>query len=392
MIYDENYFDFSLDRYDTKCIKWDNPYMELNNKNIIPLWVADMDFRIPCEVSDALIKRAEHQSYGYSYLCDCDIKAYTDYYQRHHNINILKDQSTIIPSVVSGLKLGIRTLSNIGDKVIIQTPVYGPFRLSIELNNRVPLENRLVMDESNRYSMDLEHLETLFKQGNKLIMVCNPHNPVSRFWSKEELKLLLSLAKKYDVTVISDEIHADFVYKPNKFTSMLSVAEDLNYDKVVALFAPSKSFNIAGMKFSILVTRNKSILDKIENEMQRCGVESKNIFGIYAASACYNYGDDWQKGLLSYLDNSRKILKREVENIHGVKLSPVEATYLGWLDLREHKKSTDQLMDLTKKQGVVFTPGTAFSNDLADGFLRINFACPHKQLIEGLNRLKKALK
>lgn len=391
MIYNDEFFDYELNRFGTKNRKWDYVAERLNNKDVVPLWVADMDFRTPFEVSEALSKRANHSSYGYSYYTEDDLDSFIQYYKRHHNTDILHNQTVLLPSVVTGLKLAVRTLSNEGEGVVIQTPVYGPFSSSVSLNNRVIVENRLISDENNRYSMDLDNLETIFKNGTKLMLLCNPHNPVSRFWSEEELENLLKLVIKYDVTLISDEIHADFVYKPNKFVSMLNVAKKYNYDKLITLFAPSKTFNVAGMKFSMLVTRKPIFLDNVVKEIQKCGIESGNIFGVEAATACYKYCDDWLNGLINYLDKSRKLLQDSLSTLNNCKLSPIEATYLAWLDLREYGFSTEKLISMTEKNGVIFTPGTFFSEKLGEGFLRINFACPYKQLIEGINRLKNCL-
>ena len=391
MTYNDEFFDFYLDRYGTKNIKWETTSKRLGTKDIVPRCVADMDFRSPIEVSEALQKRASHASYGYTFFPDEGMNAFIDYYKRHHDVEIHSDETILMPSVVTGIKLAVRSISDVGDKIIIQTPVYDPFRSSIELNDRIVLENRLIPDENNRYSMDMENLESLFKNGAKLMLLCNPHNPVSRFWNEDELTRLLELAKKYDVTVVSDEIHADFIYKPNKFVSMLNIAKKVNYNNLIVLYAPSKTFNVAGMRFSMMVSRNSQFIEKIKKEMERCGLVSGNIFGLESAIACYTYGDKWLKGLIEYLDKSREILKAELSKIKNIKLSPIEATYLAWADLREYSYSTEELIERTEKHGVIFTPGTFFSKDLGKKFLRINFACPHKQLIEGINRLKESL-
>lgn len=390
-MYTKEYFDNTLDRRGTNTYKWDWA-QDTYGKDALPFFVADMDFRSVPEISHKLIERAKHNTFGYTRLSDAHYAALINFVKRHHDISIQKEQITTLPSVVTGLKLVIRCFTEKGQGVIIQTPVYGQFFKSISSNQRNIIENPLVLDANHRYSMDLNLLESLFKEGHRLLILCNPHNPVSRPWTKQELIDLLQIAQKYNVLVCSDEIHADFVYAPNQFISILPLAEEMGYENVCSLYAASKTFNVAGMQLAYLFSKNNTIQKKLQEEKEACGIESGNIFGAIASETAFAYGDEWLTGLLSYLDSSRKILSKALSTIPQIKLSPIEATYLAWMDLRNLGLSAKELTERCLVNGLIFTEGALFDGAKGEGFLRFNFACPHTQLEEGIFRLYKALK
>ena len=257
----------------------------------------------------------------------------------------------------------------------------------MELNSRAVLDAELRHDEAGRYSMDLEAIERFCREGAKLMLLCNPHNPVSRAWSAEELQALLDVLNRYGVPLVSDEIHADFVFAPRKHVSALS----LQRERVVMLCAPSKTYNVAGLQNASAVSGDARILQALREETEASGVVSGNIFGLEAARAAYTEGDAWLDALMAHLAANRDVLAREVERqLPEAILTPVEATYLAWLDLRAYGYNDAELARRTEQAGVLFTGGAFFGRQ-GDGFLRVNFGCPTAHVTEAVARLKKAL-
>ena len=388
MKYDRAFFDAGLERHNTRCEKWDD--RGVLSEEGIALWVADMDFRCAQPIVDAIMERAQHPCYGYN-IDDCtDEEALIGYWQRRHQLNIRKGQTKMLPCVVTGLKSCVRAFTNEGDKVAIFTPIYGPFYASIQENKRIPELVGLIPGEDGRYQMNLSGMEKALQNGAKLIMLCNPHNPISRAWEKEELEGLLALAERYDVPLVSDEIHADFVYAPRKFVPILSIPGAQK--RAIMLCAASKTFNVAGLQQATCVSFNPDYLKKIGEKISAAGVTSGNTFALYATKAAYEQGDAWLDGLMEYLDENRKALAELVEKyLPKAKLTPVEATYLAWLDLRAYGKTCQEMTEAFMKNGVALTTGVFFGED-ADGFMRINFGCPRGMLEEGIRRMANALK
>lgn len=388
MKFNEEYFDEGLYRMGTRCEKWDMCRQE-HGENALPLWVADMDFPSPPAVQEALLCRAAHPTYGYTEPLEDDYQALIDFWQRRHGLSLAKDEITLMPCVVTGLKLAILSLTNPGDGVIILSPVYGPFRASVECTGRKVMDALLKRQENGRYDMDLDAVERQLRAGAKLMLLCNPHNPVSRAWRREELEALLALLRRYNVPLVSDEIHADFVYAPHSFVPLLSLAQE----GVVSLCAASKTFNLAGLQQASCLCKDTAIRKRFRQEIDKAGVRSGNIFALEATRAAYNEGDAWLDGLLAYLDGSRALLAELVrEYLPKAVLTPMEATYLGWLDLRAYAPTSDELMRKALAAGIVFTSGTFFGQETGDGYLRINIGCPRKYIREGIRRLGMALK
>ena len=297
------------------------------------------------------------------------------------------DQVVTLPCVITGLKTCVRAFTREGDGVAMFTPVYGPFYQSVVLNGRRVAGVPLLRDDRGAYPMNLNGMEDALRDGAKLIMLCNPHNPVSRCWTREELEALCDLAQRYDVPIVSDEIHADFVYRPAVFTPILS----LEKARAVMLCAASKTFNVAGLQQAAAAALEPALTEAVRREMAESGVTAGNIFAMAAATAAYTDGDEWLDGLLRYLDGSRKLLREYTEaHLPRARLSPVEATYLGWLDLRAYGLSCDELRIRCAREGVAFTGGTFFGPE-GEGFLRVNFGCPRRQLTAGMDRLRRAL-
>lgn len=384
MKYDRAFFDRGLERRNTGCEKWDADFL---NEDTLPLWVADMDFVCAEGIQKAMLERAQHPCYGYN----TDEKAYSDafigYMERHHRLKICEEEMLRLPCVVTGLKTCVQAYTEKGDKVAIFTPCYGPFAMSVNCNERELVSVPLIEREDGGYDMNLAGMEKALQDGAKLVLLCNPHNPASRCWKKEEIAALAALCEKYSVVLVSDEIHADFVYQPDAFTSILHVKEK----NVVALFAASKTFNVAGLQQAELVCKDEALRKKAENVLNRNGVTSGNTMALAATMAAYNEGDEWLQGLMAYLDENRKLLDKWVkEYLPKAKLAPISATYLGWIDLRAYGKTCDELAEMFKKQGVALTGGTFFGTE-GEGFMRINFGCPSAWVLEGIKRMAKAL-
>lgn len=388
MLYTDAFFDAGIERIGTDCEKWDCAIAE-HGEGILPLWVADMDFASPPEVRQAIETRALHGTYGYTAVMDKDYQAFMAFWQRRHQLPMKQEELQMLPCVVTGIEVAIQALTGEGDGVVIQPPVYGPFEEKIKQNNRLVVENPLVKGEDGRYGMDLAQLESLFASGTaKLMLLCSPHNPLSRVWTREELQKLVQLADKYQITIVADEIHADFVYKPNTFVPLLS----LGYSRTIMLAAASKTFNLAGLQQAMLVCRNKALLEKLSKHIQMNGIRSGNIFALCATRTAYNEGDAWLDGLLAYLAKGRDLLLKQIaREIPQAVVAPIEATYLAFIDCRAYHPSCDALQSACLREKVMFTQGTFFSQTHGEGFIRFNFACPHKAIVEGVKRLKKAL-
>jgi len=387
MKFNQEYFDEGLYRMGTRSEKWDACRQEFG-EDVLPMWVADMDFPSPPAVAEAVLKRAGHPTFCYTEIGEDDHQALIDFWQRRHGLEIAQEDITMIPCVVTGLRLAVLALTQPGEGVVIFSPVYGPFRMSVEGTGRKVMEAPLTHNQDGSYDMDLAVLEAQLQAGAKLILLCNPHNPVSRAWSREELLALLEVANRYNVPVVSDEIHADFVYAPAAFVPMLT----LQQHNVLSLCAASKTFNLAGLQQADCICKDEKIREAFRREMDMPGVRSGNIFALEATRAAYNHGDEWLDGLIAYLDGSRKLLAELVaEHLPKAVLSPMSATYLGWLDLRAYGYTTDELMERSTRAGVRFTGGTFFGKELGEGFLRINIGCPRRYIEEGILRLRVAL-
>ncbi|MBR3872703.1 MAG: PatB family C-S lyase [Clostridia bacterium] len=391
MIYDKAFFDKPFDRRGTNTEKWD-ALEERVGHEMNPMWVADMDFQGPEEITNALVQRAMHPAYGYTPPSASHTKAMLDFMQRRHGVTLKESEQTLMPCVITGLRAAVMNLTKPGDTVIIQTPVYGPFYASIRENDRVIAECLMHRDENNRYTMNYEAIEEACKAGAKLMLLCNPHNPVGRAWSKEELIKLVDILNRYNVALLSDEIHEDFVYEKDAFTPILSIVTDPEAN-VAAATSASKTFNLAGLKHAVFFSRNTKLVERVTMYMREVGVVQNNIFGMVAAEAAYTYGDAWLDGMLAYIKEGADILREELK-VHLPKaiMTPLEATYLAWVDLNAYGFTCEQLLERCRNAGVEFTPGTFFGPETGEGFMRVNLACQHdrvrlavKQLAEAIN-------
>lgn len=384
-------FDKIVDRTGTESLKWVYPCKVLKIEDAIPMWVADMDFEAPPAVVEAIRRRASHGIYGYPLVPPSFWQAAIDWLKRRHGWEVQKAWMAKSPGIVPALNYCVRAFTKPGDGVIIQTPVYFPFYNAVENNGRRVVRNPLRFD-GRRYTMDFEDLERKIDAPGRMLIFCSPHNPVGRVWAKEELEALGRIAVARDLLVVSDEIHADLVYRGNKHHVLASLSPDLA-GRTITCIAPSKTFNIPGLSTAAVVASNPGLLKTFEDEAERAGFELGQVFGIVGFEAAYAHGEDWLDELLPYLEANVDFLENFLEErIPGIRLIRPEGTYLALLDCRGLGLEPASLSDFfLKKARVYFSVGTTFGREL-EGFVRINFGCPRALLLEALERIERAVK
>ena len=377
-------FDTLVDRRNTCSVKWD--YCE---SDILPMWVADMDFESPREITDAITARAAHGVFGYTRTPDSYYQAIVDWMKEHHGWEIKRDWIVTTPGVLPALCFALSAYSEPGDKVIIQSPVYHPFRFVIERNRREPVENTMKL-ANDSYEMDYENLESLLDEKTKLLILCSPHNPVGRVWRKDELLKLAEICIEHGVLIVADEIHSDIIMKGHTHTPMATLSDEIA-DNVVTCMAASKTFNLAGLACSNIIISNERLYDKYKSTVGSLWVETPNMFGMIATQAGYTFGKPWLQQLLDYLKGNYDFLVSYLkEHMPHIKPFPLEGTYLVWLDFRELGLPDMEVRDiLLKKAGVWLDYGPQFGAG-GEGFQRMNIACPRKALEEGLSRIAGA--
>ena len=378
-------FDRPINRHDTNSYKWDSLDME----KVIPLWVADMDFKTaPC-IIETLKKRIEHGIFGYTLVPDKYYQAAIDWFHRRHNWDFLPSDIIYTSGVVPAISAIIKALAKPGEKVIVQTPVYNCFFSSIRNNDCIVSENELIY-KNNTYYIDFEDLEKKASDPKAtLLLLCNPHNPSGRVWNYNELIQIYEICRRNHVTVISDEIHCELVYPPFKYIPFCSLSEEVASHSV-ACISPSKSFNIAGLQIANIVCRDEEMRKKIDRAININEVCDVNPFGVLATIAAYNEGEPWLTELIDYLQRNYEYLvtffNNELPDFPVVKL---EGTYLVWVDCRKLGLTSVELEEKLIREGEVWlNPGSMYGA-AGEGFMRINIACPQSRLAEGLRRISK---
>lgn len=377
-------FDSVVNRKNTNSLKWDLFDVE------VPMWVADMDFKVAPEIQEALQLKINENVYGYGLIPDEWYLAYIDWWKQY-NYCMDKDWLKFTNSVMPTISSVIRELSSEDDKILIQTPVYHIFFKVIKDNNRKVEENKLIFSDG-KYHIDFKDLEEKLKEENvKILILCNPHNPVGKIFNKSELERIANLAYENNVYVISDEIHCDLTDPDKKYIPFASVSNSAKNNSISCL-SPSKTFNIAGIKSAAVSIPNENIRKRIFNALDYYGVSDPNIFAITSAIAAYNYAKDWLRELKEYIYKNKIFLKEFLESeIPQIHLIDCEATYLLWLDCNKlNIKSEEFNKFLMNKTGLLLSPGIQFG-ETGEGFLRINIACPRIILEKGLNKLKEGV-
>ncbi|MBC2722967.1 MalY/PatB family protein [Desulfosporosinus sp.] len=383
-------FDRIIDRRQTCSVKWDFNQQIFGCEDVLPLWVADMDFEAPEAVVEALVDRAKHGIFGYSNGMDGYYEALIAWLRDRHSWEIRRDWISFSPGVVFALNELVRSLTKPEDKILIQSPVYPPFYKAIKNNGREVVNSQLRVAHG-RYVMDFEDLEEKFSSGVKMMILCNPHNPVGRVWEREELNRLGRLCLDHKVIVISDEIHGDLIYEGYHHIPFASLSPELALQSIVCT-APSKTFNLAGLQTSNLIIPNAEYRQAYEASRDLTGIHNPNVFGITALEAAYREGGDWLNQLMHYLKESVEFLKTSfAQELPQIKMIQPEGTYLVWLDFRELKMEPRELQNfLVHKAGVGLNPGFHFGPG-GEGFARLNIGCSRSVLEEGFERIRAAI-
>jgi len=380
-------FDKIIERRGTNSYKWDFGH-NTRIKNLLPLWVADMDFETPKGVIEAMKNRVNHGIYGYTFRPDSYYQSIISWFKEIHDIEIKKDWIVPIPGVVPGISFAIQAFTNPGDKIIIQPPVYRPFyEVITELGRRINL-NPLI-EENGYYKMDFENLEKIINERTRMLILCSPHNPVGRVWKKEELKRLGEICIRKNIIIVSDEIHADIVYSPSKHNVLISVSEKL-LDNTIILTAPNKTFNIAGLQSGNAFIPSKKLKDQFSAVINSQHLSMSNIFGIVATEAAYKYGKTWLNSLLDYLYKNAEFVKSYLESKTNVKTQIPEGTFLMWLDFRNYN-SKDDIHKKLLENGLWLNEGKEFGKE-GIGFERMNIATSRKIIEKALKIIEKTVK
>ncbi|QTL97418.1 putative C-S lyase [Iocasia frigidifontis] len=387
-------FDKVIDRKGTNSSKWEPAILKqmFNGEDVLPFWVADMDFKVAPPIIDALKKRVEHGIYGYSTRPDSYYEAIINWTKRRFGWEIKKDWILYAPGIVPAINYLIQTFCVPGEKVLIQQPVYYPFANAIE-NNGCHVANNPLVFNGEDYEIDFEDFEEKVKAPKvTAFILCSPHNPVSRVWTKEELEKIGEICLENDVLVIADEIHNDLVYSGFTHTMFASMNEEFAQNSITCT-APSKTFNLAGLQTSNIIIPNRKLRLKFESNLERNSIGLQNPLSIVAIEAAYNEGEEWLEQLLVYLAANVKFIDNYLqENLPHARLIKPQGTYLGWLDLRKYETNADILEGTVAKEGKVGLDGGSWFGPGGAGFMRLNYACPRKLLEEGLVRLCKAVR
>ena len=385
-------FDEVIDRKNTDSMKWSASYLErhFGSADCVPLWVADMDFRTAQPVIDAVTERAGHGIYGYALAGDEFYEAVIKWQKRRNGWEVKKEWIVFSPGVVPALWHIVRTFCSPGEKVILQSPVYYPFYKVIEDNGCQVINNRLI-NNGGRYEMNFDELEKQAADGSvKMMILCSPHNPVGRVWTKEELRRVSEICFANDVLLVSDEIHSDLVFRPNVHTPAASLSEELMMNTITCM-APSKTFNLAGVQVSDVIVPDRRLRRRLAGSLKSAGV-MPNVFGLAAQTAAYNEGEEWLEQLLEYLAGNLDFMENFITSeLPEVKFRRPEGTYLAWLDFSGYGFTTEELQNRMKnKAGVALDDGYIFG-DGGEPCQRINFACPRSVLIKAMERLRKGV-
>lgn len=384
-------FDFNryTERRGTDCCKWDNLTEAFGADDILPFWIADMDFLSPPAVRQALTTKADHGIYGYNTVKPSYVATLQHWLQNRHNWTVDAGHILTAPGVVPSISLAVQVFSSPGDEIIIQPPVYPPFFSCISKNGRVVVENPLMCD-NGYYRFDLDDLRRKITPRTRMLILCSPHNPVGRVWTADELTALADICLEHNLVILADEIHHDLVFSGHRHIPLANLSAAIGRS-TVTLVAPSKTFNIAGLQSSFIITADPAKYKTLMNALNALGIGGPNLFAAAAVEAAYANGAGWLNELLPYLAKNAAVVANYLgKHLPGVRIAKPEGTYLAWLDFREIFASHDELRHfLAKKARVGLNDGLTFGSQ-GSGFARCNFACPRELLMFGLERMRTA--
>lgn len=384
-------FDEIIERKGTDCLKYDFAVKRGKPEDVLPFWVADMDFRTTSYVEDALIERAKHGIFGYSESQEDYFRAIAGWMHRRHHWDVEPDWLIKTPGVVFALAMAVKAFTEAGDCVLIQQPVYYPFSEVIQDNGRVVVSNDLYLGTDNRYHIDLEDFEQkIVEHQIKLFLLCNPHNPSGRVFTREELTGMGEICLKHGVTVVCDEIHNDFVFQ-GEHTVFASIKKEYA-DISVTCTSPSKTFNLASMLISNIFIPNEKLRQRFQHEVNAAGISQLSVLGLVATQAAYEHGDEWYEKMMAYVKSNIDYARNYVEEyLPGVKMINGEGTYLVWLDFRGTGIETEELDRRIIYDAKLWLDSGKIFGKTGEGFQRINVAAPRKTVTECFERIRKIL-
>lgn len=380
-------FDTVIDRKGTRSLKYDFAVRRGKPENVLPLWVADMDLQTSSYITEALEDMVKHGVFGYSESEEHYFEAVQNWMERHYNWHVKESWMTKTPGIVFALAMAVKAYTQENDAVLIQPPVYYPFKEVVEDNHRRLVNNTLVLGGDGTYTIDYEDFEKkIIEENVKLFILCNPHNPVGRVWTREELERLGEICLKHGVFVVSDEIHADFVFE-RKHTVFSEVKEAYR-DISMICTSPSKTFNIAGLQISNIFISNPEKATAFRRQVAAAGYSQVGLPGLVACEAAYRHGDEWLEGVLAYIKANAEFTRAYLqEHLPRVKMTKLEGTYLVWLDFRNYGLTDKELDEKILNQAGLWLDSGAVFGKCGEGFQRINIACPRKTLHQALDRL-----
>lgn len=383
-------FDEIIPREGTGSVKHDLKKVIFNNESVSPMWVADMDFKTPDFVISAIQKRLEHEILGYTYIGSSFYEAIVNWNRRRHNWNIKPEWIRFSPGVVPALNMLVMAYTSPGDSIIIQPPVYFPFFTAVKNHDRNLILNPLAY-RNGKYEMDFDNLEAKIDHNTRMLILCSPHNPTGNVWSPEILSKLARICQKNNILIVSDEIHADLIYKGYRHVPTASLSDELAANTITCM-AASKTFNIAGLSTSYLIIPNLQHRKRYEKVLDEVHVGEGNIFGFVATEAAYNGGDEWLNQMMAYLEGNLNFLKEFIEKyIPTIRVIVPQATYLVWLDCSGLGLEPDALKKfMIHEAGLGLNDGPQFGSH-GEGFQRINIACPRQVLQEALKKLQASV-
>lgn len=382
-------FDQVIDRKNSNSIKWNPPEME-NNKDILPMWVADMDFKAADEILHALREPTAHGVLGYNMIADSFYDSIINWIDKKYNWKIKKEWISFIPGIVPGISVATVEFTDEGDEILIQPPVYHPFYRVAKNNNRVIVENPLLFN-GKRYEMDFHDMKDKITEKTKLAVLCSPHNPVGRVWEREELEEFSRICTENNIIIVSDEIHSDLILKGYNHTPTASISDEIMMN-TITLMAPSKTFNIPGLFASVAIIPNAEIREKFIGRLEKWEIIHANTFSVAGFTAAYNHGEEWLNEALEYVEGNIDFAVKYInENINGAKTYKAEGTYLLWVDFNDTGKTSEELEELLLNKGrVMLNNGEMFGHG-GQGYFRLNVGCARSILEEGLKRIKLAV-
>ena len=384
-------FDKITNRKGTNCLKYDFAVERGKPADVLPLWVADMDFPVSKEITKSLHAAVEHGIYGYTQPKDAYYNAVMNWMERNHNWKTEREWIVKTPGVVFALAMAVKAFTKAGDSILVQQPVYYPFSEVIRDNDRVIVSNDLILGDDNRYHIDLADFEKqIVEHDVKLFLLCNPHNPSGRVFTKEELTAMGDICVKHGVTVVSDEIHNDFVFR-GEHTVFASIKKEFE-DICVVCTSPSKTFNLASMMISNIFVPNKELRQKFQHQVDAAGISQLGVLGLVATQTAYEKGDEWYENMLKYVwENIAYVKKYVKDNMPGVNVIDGEGTYLLWLDFRGTGIDADELDRRIIYDAKLWLDSGKIFGKTGTGFQRINVAAPRKTIEECMERIKKVL-